>query len=432
MSAKSDTHKHGDNNAIVIRDRRKPNQYTTDNIIAREWLPILRIGDAFFFYSVYLSMANRETESSWGSLRTMARYLQCGVDLVIRGNKLLEICELVYIEQGNQHTSNEYYILDPPSLTPELLARIHNRLDALQEQETSKNWQSWVRQVRKALKKHRSLPAIWAQRRANKGGRPVKTIRAPNPARETQAGFSDQGGCEPQPGSMCTTNKVVVSHNQGDRVPQAEQEQLTSLTNKSNQEKDDQSVFADVTLVRARCRSIGVVSTVTDILLEKYPPDYLQQQLDWLPARQPRDPAAMLVSAIQEGWACPVQYDPVQSATWWEEYEAKNGGSHGQGEQEKDPGPSSGESVLVGERAFNIQELWEQILQELELQMTRATFDTWLRGSSVVGMQDDVLVVRVRDQYAAEWLDTRLALPINRTVEGVTGRPLNVRFEGAT
>ena len=26
---------------IVVRDRRKPNQYTTDNLIAREWLPIL-------------------------------------------------------------------------------------------------------------------------------------------------------------------------------------------------------------------------------------------------------------------------------------------------------------------------------------------------------------------------------------------------------
>ena len=83
---------------IVIRDRRKPNQYTTDNVVAREWLPILRVGDAFFLYSVYLSMANRETESSWGSLRTQAEYLQCGVDLIIRGNRLLEICELLYIE----------------------------------------------------------------------------------------------------------------------------------------------------------------------------------------------------------------------------------------------------------------------------------------------------------------------------------------------
>ena len=127
---------------IVVRDRRKPNQYTTDNVIAREWLPILRVGDAFFFYSVYLSMANRETESSWGSLRTQAEYLQCSVDLIVRGNKLLEICELVHIETGNQYTSNEYYILDPPPLTPELCTSIRRRLDDIARQESSKNWQS--------------------------------------------------------------------------------------------------------------------------------------------------------------------------------------------------------------------------------------------------------------------------------------------------
>ena len=63
---------------IVIRDRRKPNQYTTDNVIAREWLPILRVGDAFFFYSVYLSMANRQTESSWSSLRTLTALPRVG------------------------------------------------------------------------------------------------------------------------------------------------------------------------------------------------------------------------------------------------------------------------------------------------------------------------------------------------------------------
>jgi len=145
---------------IVIRDRRKPNQYTTDNLLAREWLPILRVGDAFYFYSVYLSMANRETESSWSSLRTLAKYLQCSVDLIVRANKLLEICGLVYIETGNHLTSNEYYILDPPSLTPELKTRIYKRLDDLAAREASVNWQAWIKQVRKALDRHRSLPSI--------------------------------------------------------------------------------------------------------------------------------------------------------------------------------------------------------------------------------------------------------------------------------
>ena len=32
--------KSNDERTIIIRDRRKPNQYTTDNVIARGWLPM--------------------------------------------------------------------------------------------------------------------------------------------------------------------------------------------------------------------------------------------------------------------------------------------------------------------------------------------------------------------------------------------------------
>ena len=180
---------------IVIRDRRKPNQYTTDTVVAREWLPILRVGDAFFFYSVYLSMANRDTESSWSSLRTLSKYLQCSVDLIIRANRLLEICELIYIETGNQCTSNEYYILDPPSLTQELKTRIQRRLDEIEEQESSRNWHSWVKQVRKALRRHRSLPGIWAEKRARRRGRIRDGSISPPP----QAVLPEKGGCDSQP-----------------------------------------------------------------------------------------------------------------------------------------------------------------------------------------------------------------------------------------
>lgn len=394
-------------NGIIIRDRRKPNQYTTDNVIAREWLPILRVGDAFFFYSVYLSMANRETESSWGSLRTLAQYLQCGVDLIIRGNKLLEICELIYIEPGNQYTANEYYILDPPSLTPELAARISARLDEIEAQETGKNWQAWVKQVRNALQNHMSLPQIWAQRRANRGGRPVKTARPENPVRESQAPFSAQGACEPQTPCACPTNRVVVAHEQGVCEPQTKQEELTSRTNKVDQEQD----AAILQNVLARCRALGVVSTVIDVLLEKYPLALLDKQLIWLPARHPRDPAAMFVRSVQENWSEPPQFDPQQSAQIWAQWLA-------------DVLPAHENASECGGQG----DLWQQVLQELEMQMTRATFDQWLRGSRMVQLEPDRIVVEVRDNYALEWIKRRLSPTVTRTVQGIIGRPIDVSF----
>lgn len=59
--------------------------------------------------------------------------------------------------------------------------------------------------------------------------------------------------------------------------------------------------------------------------------------------------------------------------------------------------------------------LWTAILGELSLQMTRATFDTWLRGSCVIAYDPPALTVHVRHQYAIEWLEHRLMALMERT-----------------
>ena len=443
VAATDDTEK-----TIIVRDRRKPNQFTTDNVIAREWLPILRVGDAFFFYSVYLSMANRETESSWGSLRTQAEYLQCSVDLIVRGNKLLEICELVHIETGNQYTSNEYYILDPPPLTPELQARILSRLSDIARQETSKNWQSWVKQVRKTLDRHRTLPDIWAERRARRGGRPVKALRPDEaieqekgdcdsqPGFQVPAGKNGKGGCESQSPWLWNTHRQDVSHNQDGRDSQPEQDILTS---KNKQVKGRQEISP--LLVREWLAQLGVAEATVAFLEERYSTQRILQQLEWLRYRNPRDPAAMLVSAIQGDWDSPAQGPPQgprspngrvpnaadlapspltdheaqQSMVCSEDLDPLSGGVEQEG------------FVLEGTEV-DMRDAWEQLLSEIRLQMTRVTFDTWLGGTEIAGVHGDGVSVLVRDGYAAEWLGARWKQPIERTLSGIVGRPVTVRF----
>ena len=75
------------------------------------------------------------------------------------------------------------------------------------------------------------------------------------------------------------------------------------------------------------------------------------------------------------------------------------------------------------------QKAWARVLNELEMQMTRATYDMWLRGSRVIASRGDGIVVRVRDAYAAEWLRTRWRVPIRRTLDAIVGRPTEVHFE---
>jgi len=48
--------------------------------------------------------------------------------------------------------------------------------------------------------------------------------------------------------------------------------------------------------------------------------------------------------------------------------------------------------------------------------MTRATLDTWLRGSQVVEADDGSLTIAVQHVHAVDWLQNRLLPVIERTV----------------
>jgi hypothetical protein len=409
---------------IIIRDRRKPNQYTTDNIVAREWLPILRVGDALYFYSVYLSMANKDTESSWGSLRTMAQYLQCSVDLVIRGNKLLEICELIFIDSGNERTSNEYYILDPPPLTPELKARIAARLDEIEAQNLGKNWKAWVQQVRKAVGKHQTLPEIWQARRARKGGRPPKVARPStdaNSVRGSRAGLSENSTRDSRAGYSWLTSRIVVSHEQGAREPRSEQEQLTRLTNiKDITEEIGHESIAGALL--AEMLDLGVAGPVAGVLLEKYSLVEIAQQVEWLPARQPFDPPAMLVKAIQDKWTMPEGFNPVVAQaireSWADSGVVEVSEEHFEGVTSR---------LSVPDTDLDSVALWKQALHELRFQMTRATFDTCMQGTYIADMGEDVVTIAVHSRYARAWLENRLLPLVQRTLTGLLGKPVSVQ-----
>jgi len=60
--------------------------------------------------------------------------------------------------------------------------------------------------------------------------------------------------------------------------------------------------------------------------------------------------------------------------------------------------------------------------------MTRATFDTWLRGSEVIALEDGTLIVYVRHGYAVDWLQNRLMPIIKRTLQRHAGSRVDVMF----
>jgi hypothetical protein len=75
-------------------------------------------------------------------------------------------------------------------------------------------------------------------------------------------------------------------------------------------------------------------------------------------------------------------------------------------------------------------DLWQATLEELRLQMTKATFNQWLLGSFAVPEASTPLslTVAVRNRYAQEWLAHRLHPLIARTLAAVAGYEVQVCF----
>lgn len=76
----------------------------------------------------------------------------------------------------------------------------------------------------------------------------------------------------------------------------------------------------------------------------------------------------------------------------------------------------------------HVNTLWETAYGQLQLQMPREAFDTWMRGAKLISREDDTLLIGVPNIYAREWLEHRLKKIIVRTLSQIAGRTMDVRF----
>ncbi len=65
------------------------------------------------------------------------------------------------------------------------------------------------------------------------------------------------------------------------------------------------------------------------------------------------------------------------------------------------------------------QSAWESVIRQLQMDMPRASFETWVRDTSVVSYQEGVLEIGVRNAYARDWLVSRLASTVSRLLAGM-------------
>lgn len=77
---------------------------------------------------------------------------------------------------------------------------------------------------------------------------------------------------------------------------------------------------------------------------------------------------------------------------------------------------------------MNADQIWQAALGELQLEMTQATFNTWLRDARLMAYEDGLFIIGVPNAYAKDWLESRLQPVILRLLTRLAGRTVAVRF----
>ena len=77
---------------------------------------------------------------------------------------------------------------------------------------------------------------------------------------------------------------------------------------------------------------------------------------------------------------------------------------------------------------MNAERLWQAALGQLQVEMPKAAFDTWVRDAELLTYEDGQFIVGVQNAFARDWLAERLGPIVTRVLTGIAGRTVEVRF----
>ena len=74
------------------------------------------------------------------------------------------------------------------------------------------------------------------------------------------------------------------------------------------------------------------------------------------------------------------------------------------------------------------EQAWYAAQGQLQLEMPKAAYDTWVRDAEYFSYEDGTFVVSVHNAYARDWLEGRLSSTVVRILAGMMNRTVEVRF----
>jgi chromosomal replication initiator protein len=75
------------------------------------------------------------------------------------------------------------------------------------------------------------------------------------------------------------------------------------------------------------------------------------------------------------------------------------------------------------------REVWRAVLGDLQLQLPRPTFETWLKPTEGIAYDDHAFVVEAPNSFAVEWLERRMYHALQKTLRKVSGREFELQLQ---
>ncbi len=78
---------------------------------------------------------------------------------------------------------------------------------------------------------------------------------------------------------------------------------------------------------------------------------------------------------------------------------------------------------------MDLQELWKAALGEIELQVSKANYKTWLQNTSIVNRNNGVITVAVPNSFTKEWLENKYHKFILRSLRNIESEIKEVTYQ---
>lgn len=75
---------------------------------------------------------------------------------------------------------------------------------------------------------------------------------------------------------------------------------------------------------------------------------------------------------------------------------------------------------------MRLEILWNQVLERLQVQLSRPTFETWIKTASAEQLENNCLIIRTPNPFARNWLQKYYIKTIAQVVEDILGHSVDI------